>query len=89
MFGLRMPELLLILLVLVLLFGVKKLPQLGDSLGKGIRAFKRATDHGLGQDEADASAKPQHELPQKSATTPTSSDSANAPSATKRQDGRG
>ena len=51
MFGLRLPELLVILIVLLLLFGTKKLPQLGDSLGKGIRAFKKAVDHGL--DESD------------------------------------
>ena len=54
MFGLRLPELLIILVVLVLLFGAKKLPELGDSLGKGIRAFKRAAEHGLGDDDADS-----------------------------------
>jgi TatA/E family protein of Tat protein translocase len=36
MFGPRLPELLIILVVLVLSFGAKKLPGLGDSLGKGI-----------------------------------------------------
>jgi sec-independent protein translocase protein TatA len=53
MFGLRLPELLIILVVLVLLFGTKKLPELGDSLGKGIRAFKKAAEHGLGGDDTD------------------------------------
>lgn len=42
MFGLRMPELLLILLIVVVLFGAKKLPALGAGLGNGIRSFKRA-----------------------------------------------
>lgn len=56
MFGLRLPELLIILVVLVLLFGTKKLPELGDSLGKGIRAFKKATEHGL-RDDDDAGVK--------------------------------
>jgi sec-independent protein translocase protein TatA len=42
MLGLRMPELLLILAVVVLLFGAKKLPALGAGLGHGIRGFKRA-----------------------------------------------
>jgi len=42
MLGLRMPELLLILAVVVLLFGAKKLPALGAGLGNGIRGFKRA-----------------------------------------------
>jgi sec-independent protein translocase protein TatA len=56
MFGLRMPELLIILAVLVLLFGSKKLPELGDSLGKGIRAFKKAAEHGFGSDDEDAAS---------------------------------
>ncbi|MCG0239514.1 MAG: twin-arginine translocase TatA/TatE family subunit [Firmicutes bacterium] len=37
------PELLLILLVALLLFGPKKLPELGRSLGQGLREFRRAT----------------------------------------------
>lgn len=41
MFGLRTQELLLILLVLVLLFGATKLPQLGSSIGQAIRNFKK------------------------------------------------
>lgn len=50
MMGLRLPELLVILGVVVLLFGAKKLPELGDSLGKGIRAFKNATERGFADD---------------------------------------
>jgi sec-independent protein translocase protein TatA len=42
MFGLRMPELLIIGFVVVLLFGASKLPQLGAGLGQGIRSFKKA-----------------------------------------------
>ncbi|HKD43172.1 MAG TPA: twin-arginine translocase TatA/TatE family subunit [Myxococcaceae bacterium] len=41
MFGLRFPELLIILVALVLLFGAAKLPQLGSSIGQAIRNFKR------------------------------------------------
>ena len=37
------PELLLIVFVLVLLFGAKKIPELASGLGKGIREFKKAT----------------------------------------------
>lgn len=70
MFGLRLPELLIIGVVLLLLFGTKKLPDLGDSLGKGIRAFKKAAEHGLQEDDAAQQPKSQHELPQGSATTP-------------------
>ena len=36
-------ELLLIFLVVLLIFGSSKLPQLGDALGKGIKNFKKAT----------------------------------------------
>jgi sec-independent protein translocase protein TatA len=42
MFGLRMPELLIIGFIVVLLFGAKKLPALGEGLGNGIRSFKKA-----------------------------------------------
>jgi sec-independent protein translocase protein TatA len=42
MFGLGMGELLVILLIVVLIFGVGKLPQLGDGLGRAIRNFKHA-----------------------------------------------
>jgi sec-independent protein translocase protein TatA len=42
MFGLGIGELVVILLVLVLLFGASKLPQLGAGLGEGIRNFRKA-----------------------------------------------
>ncbi len=80
MFGLRLPELLIILVVLVVLFGAKKLPGLGDSLGKGIRAFKKAAEHGLRDDDADTkedakAPKSTGELPPGSTTkAPASSD---------------
>lgn len=41
MFGqLGMQELLVVLFILLMLFGAKRLPELGQSLGKGIREFK-------------------------------------------------
>lgn len=42
MFGLRMPELLLILAIVILLFGASKLPALGAGLGQGLRSFKKS-----------------------------------------------
>ena len=42
MFGLRLPELLLILLAVLLLFGGSKLPQLGKGLGESVKSFRRA-----------------------------------------------
>ncbi len=47
---LGMPELLLILLVVLLIFGAKKLPEIGSGLGKGIRGVKES----LKGDSADA-----------------------------------
>lgn len=38
-----MGEILIILVVVLLVFGANKIPQLGDALGKGIRNFKKAT----------------------------------------------
>ena len=41
MLGLGMGELIVILLIVVLMFGGKKLPQLGSSLGESIKNFKK------------------------------------------------
>ena len=43
MYGIGMQELLLILVIVVLIFGSKKLPEIGGGLGKAIRNFKRAS----------------------------------------------
>jgi sec-independent protein translocase protein TatA len=44
MFGsIGVQEILLILLIVLLLFGAKKLPEVGRGLGKGIREFKKAS----------------------------------------------
>lgn len=42
--GIGMQEMLLIFLVILLLFGAKRIPDIAHGLGKGIREFKRAMD---------------------------------------------
>ncbi|UCG38524.1 MAG: twin-arginine translocase TatA/TatE family subunit [bacterium] len=50
MFGFGVTELILILLIVLVVFGAGKLPEIGAGLGKGIKNFKRATS---GADEID------------------------------------
>ena len=44
MFGIGMPELLIILVIILIIFGVGKLPEIGSALGKGIRNFKKSVN---------------------------------------------
>jgi sec-independent protein translocase protein TatA len=41
-----MPDMAVILAIALVIFGPKKLPEIGASLGKGIRGFKKATEEG-------------------------------------------
>jgi sec-independent protein translocase protein TatA len=43
MFGLGMPELIVIFIICLIVFGAGKLPEIGSSIGQGIRNFKKAT----------------------------------------------
>ncbi|MEK6580395.1 MAG: twin-arginine translocase TatA/TatE family subunit [Bdellovibrionota bacterium] len=56
MFGLSLGHL-LILLVIVLLFGYRRLPELGHALGKGIGAFKKGLDGKDADDKDDGPGK--------------------------------
>lgn len=43
MFGIGMPELIIILIIILIIFGAGKLPEIGAGMGKAIRNFKGAT----------------------------------------------
>ncbi|GMV52908.1 MAG: twin-arginine translocase TatA/TatE family subunit [Chlorobi bacterium] len=52
-FGIGAPELILIILLVVVLFGARKIPELMRGLGSGIKEFKKAAS---GQDETEEKA---------------------------------
>ena len=60
MFGnLGFPEILLIMVIILLVFGAKRLPEIGASFGKGIREFKKSIN-----EASDAVAGPDSGAPQ-------------------------
>ena len=54
MFGIGIPELLIILVIVLVIFGAGRLPEIGGALGKSIRNFKKAAD---GKDDIEIKAK--------------------------------
>ena len=46
MFGIGSQELMVILLIVFLIFGARRLPELGSSLGQAIRGFKKGMEEG-------------------------------------------
>jgi sec-independent protein translocase protein TatA len=61
-------ELLIIFVILLLLFGGSRLPQLASGLGKSIRSFKRGMDEGADDDEELAEGRRRESLRSGSAT---------------------
>ena len=64
MFGLRMPELLIIFAIVLLVFGANRVPQLGKALGETIRGFKKAVEDK--EPEEAKQAPPPAQLPNRS-----------------------
>ena len=54
MFGFGMPELIVVLVIVLVVFGAGRLPEIGGALGKSIRNFKKASD---GKDEIEITPK--------------------------------
>lgn len=72
LFAIGMPgpgELLLILLIVMVVFGANRIPQLGDALGKGIRNFRKSFAKDDEETETEASRREVRPLPEKSAPT--------------------
>lgn len=59
MFGFGMPELIIILVIVLVVFGAGRLPEIGSALGKSIKNFKRASD---GKDEIEIKAKKENDV---------------------------
>lgn len=57
MFGIGMPELVVILLICLLVFGAAKLPEIGKALGKTINEFKKSMKEISGLDTNDEDKK--------------------------------
>jgi sec-independent protein translocase protein TatA len=57
MFGLGMPELIVIMLVFLILFGARRLPEIGSGIGETIRNFRKAAREIHGEIEAPGSGK--------------------------------
>ena len=49
--GLGIPELIVIVFIIILIFGASRLPEIGRGLGRGIRNFKDATREGAAKTE--------------------------------------
>jgi sec-independent protein translocase protein TatA len=62
MFGIGMPELVVILVIVLIIFGAGKLPQIGEGIGKGIRNFRKSTKE---QDEIDVTPQKPEEISEK------------------------
>jgi sec-independent protein translocase protein TatA len=78
MAGLGVPELLIILVILLLVFGPKRLPGLGRQLGGGMREFKDSIT-GKASDDDDDEAEEQAEAPAPAALPAATSPPAEAP----------
>ncbi|NOX20257.1 MAG: twin-arginine translocase TatA/TatE family subunit [Nitrospirae bacterium] len=74
MFGLGAQELIIILIIVVILFGASRLPELGKGIGQAIKNFKKATSE---PDEIDVTPKKPVEQEKTTTTQESSTEQAN------------
>ena len=74
MFGLGMPELILILVIALVIFGPSKLPEMGASVGKAIREFRSATKEPDPEPNRKVIVAEYHEAPKQISPAPTGVD---------------
>lgn len=67
MFGGHLPELLIVLVLALVVFGPKRLPEIGGAMGKGIREFRKGTS--AGEDDGTPSPTAPAQIPSTSETT--------------------
>ena len=63
------PEWIVILLIFVLLFGARKLPELGSSVGRSIKAFRRGLNEAGEEDEDQADRQQEQPVPPQTQTS--------------------
>ena len=71
MFGLGMPELILILVIALVVFGPAKLPEMGASIGKAIKEFRNATKEADPEPSRKVIVAEYHETPKQISPTAT------------------
>ncbi|HEX6510734.1 MAG TPA: twin-arginine translocase TatA/TatE family subunit, partial [Chloroflexota bacterium] len=68
------PELIILLVIALIIFGPKKLPHLGKGLGEGIREFRKATSGETDKDQEEAKAAGSEAVTAASTSTPPTAD---------------